>query len=115
MELHQFKALGQNLIYDCTNAYIYPDDYIAVPDLHRKKEHLYFQKDLKSEPIISGITLLMTECCNMRCRYCYEDHTSDNSHKIMQIDDAKSYIDFGIGHSDPKNPFLITFFMNSIF
>jgi len=52
-------------------------------------------------------TLVVTEECNLRCKYCYQLHK--NSRNVMSIETAKKAIDFFIDTLDPSDGVVLEF------
>lgn len=107
---HFFNALGKQFMFsfanscDCIQA---QNDNICSVLLPNSSMH---DPQPKFEPSLSGITLMITERCNMQCTYCYERGNRNNTPIDMSADQAYSYIRYALGHSDPNKPFAVTFF-----
>lgn len=108
---HFFDAFGKQFVFVCADSC---DNSIpslgnticsvVLPD----PSHDFHQS--KSEPSLSGITLMITDKCNMQCTYCYERDSRNKPSTDMNADQAYSYIQYALGHSDPSKPFFINFF-----
>ena len=46
--------------------------------------------NLVSDNIVKGVTITLTQACNLNCIYCYENHKST---KFMSFEKAKEIID----------------------
>jgi uncharacterized protein len=56
---------------------------------------------------VTHISFVVTEECNLRCRYCYEAHK--NPHNVMPREVACQAIDFFLGQSRPKPAAVLEF------
>lgn len=58
--------------------------------------------------VAQTITFVVTEDCNLRCKYCYITHKASN--KKMNFDTAKKFIDYILnGNIDKKEAVIIEF------
>ncbi len=62
----------------------------------------YNELTMQQEPIVTNMTLLVCQDCNLRCKYCYGDGGQYNQKGKMSFEVAQKIIDIYIGE---KNSF----------
>jgi uncharacterized protein len=75
-------------------------EYKSTPFLHLDPVNCNKSHDFASTNEFKSLTLVVTQSCNMSCKYCYEDKTLKFGGSVMSCDIAIHAIDFLFEHSE---------------
>lgn len=112
--VYSYMQNTQNLQYfDSMNSELISEiNYIFSVDNTAKKSNPNTFQNLQLLGSSNKITLMITQDCNLKCRYCYGGDSGSYNSKIsrMSYDIAKRSIDFLLSNSMETKKFHITFF-----
>ena len=115
MDSKSYKILVDDVDYNdpeyCKEKKFFEENFILITPENKKKLENIYNKVIENKKSLNAtsITLMISQECNLRCKYCYGDGGEYSHRGIMDFSTAKKAVDFLVENTD-KEELNICFF-----
>ena len=82
----------------------FEDNFIIITEKNKKYLDELYQKAISKKKSLNAtsLTLMVSQACNLRCKYCYGDGGEYSNKGLMSYEIAKNAVDFFVSNTDEK-------------